>query len=245
VRLRVATYNVHKCRGVDGRVRPSRIARVLREIGADVVALQEVVSAPGGDREHDQARFIAEELGLEMSLGSVRKLRGGEYGNVVLSAFPLGPGCRHDLSVAGREARGCLQSDVRLRDGTLLHVFAVHLGTSLRERRQQGRLLLEAVRSAGRDDAGPRIVLGDFNDWTSGLEAPLLAARFRAVDLRAHLRRRRTYPGLLPLLHLDHIYYDDGLELRGLVLPRTATALVASDHLPLVADFEVRAAARG
>jgi endonuclease/exonuclease/phosphatase family metal-dependent hydrolase len=244
VRLRVATYNVHKCRGLDGRVRPSRIARVLREIAADVVALQEVLSVPGRGREHDQARFIADELGLEMQLGPVRSLRGGEYGNVVLSTFPLGPGCRHDLSVAGREARGCLQSEVRLRGGTLLHVFNVHLGTSLRERRQQARLLLEAIRSSGRDAEGPRVVLGDFNDWTAGLASHLHTARFRSVDLRSHLRRRRTYPGLLPFLHLDHIYYDDGLELRGLVLPRTPIALVASDHLPLVADFEVRASPR-
>jgi endonuclease/exonuclease/phosphatase family metal-dependent hydrolase len=240
VRLRVATYNVHKCRGLDGRVRPSRIARVLREIAADVVALQEVVSVPGRGREHDQPRFLAEELGLEMQLGSVRSLGDGEYGNVVLSAFPLGPGCRHDLSVAGREARGCLQSDVRLPGGTPLHVFAVHLGTSLGERRMQGRRLLEAVESARRDHTGPRVVLGDFNDWTAGLRAPLLAVGFRSVDLRAHLRRKRTYPGLLPFLHLDHIYYDDRLDLRSVVLPRSRTALVASDHLPLVADFEVR-----
>jgi endonuclease/exonuclease/phosphatase family metal-dependent hydrolase len=240
VRVRIATYNVHKCRGLDGRVRPSRIARVLRDIGADVVALQEVLSVPGRDREHDQPRFLAHELGLEMQLGAVRSLRGGEYGNVVLSAFPLGAGCRYDLSVAGREARGCLRADVRLEDGSLLHVFNVHLGTSLLERRQQVLSLLEAVRSAGREVTGPRVVLGDFNDWTAGLASHLRAAHFRAVDLRAHLRRRRTYPGLLPFLHLDHIYYDEGLELRGLVLPRTASALVASDHLPLVADFEVR-----
>ncbi len=240
MQLRVATYNVHKCRGLDGRVRPSRIARVLREIGADVVALQEVVSVPGRDPEHDQARFLADELGLEMQLGSVRPLRGGDYGNALLSAFPLGSGCRHDLSVAGREARGCLQSDVRLRDGTLLHVFNVHLGTSLRERRDQGRRLLDAVQTAGHEHTGPRVVLGDFNDWTAGLAEPLQAASFRGVDLRAHLKRRRTYPGLLPFLHLDHIYYDEGLALRGLGLPRSTTALVASDHLPLVADFEVR-----
>jgi endonuclease/exonuclease/phosphatase family metal-dependent hydrolase len=83
------------------------------------------------------------------------------------------------------------------------------------------------------------VVLGDFNEWTVGLASRLLASHFRAVDVRTHLRRAWTYPGVLPFLHLDHIYYDEGLELKALALHRTRTALVASDHLPLVADFRV------
>src|SRR5690349_20333658 len=84
MRLRVATYNTHKCRGMDGRVRPDRIAEVLREIGADIVALQEVLSIAGASREADQARFLAEELGLHFVMGENRRLRGGAYGNAVL-----------------------------------------------------------------------------------------------------------------------------------------------------------------
>jgi endonuclease/exonuclease/phosphatase family metal-dependent hydrolase len=234
----VATYNVHKCRGLDGRVRPARIAKVIRELGADVVALQEVLSTPGGRPEDDQPRFLAEELGLDMCFGAVRGQRGGRYGNLVLSALPLGPGRLYDLSVAGREERGCLRVDVRLGDGTTLHVFNVHLGTSLAERREQGPRLLEAVVRTSTDLVGPRVLLGDFNDWRS-LFVSLLAAHFRGVDLRAHLGSRRTYPGLLPLFNLDHIYYDERLELTGLRLHRTPKSLVASDHLPLVADFRV------
>ena len=143
--VRVATYNIHKCRGLDGRVRPLRIAEVLREVRADVIGLQEVLSLEGGRPEQDQARFLAEALGLEMRLGFVRPLRGGRYGNLVLSALPLGLGCSYDLSVAGREERGCLRADVHLGEDATLHVFNVHLGTSFVERRQQGPRLLEAV----------------------------------------------------------------------------------------------------
>jgi endonuclease/exonuclease/phosphatase family metal-dependent hydrolase len=234
----VATYNVHKCRGLDFRVRPARIAKVVREVGADVVALQEVLSVTGGRPEEDQPRFLARELGLDMRFGAVRSHQGGRYGNLVLSALPLGPGCLYDLSVAGREERGCLRVDVRLGEGTTLHVFDVHLGTSIAERRHQGPRLLEAVIRMSTDLAGPRVLLGDFNDWRS-LFVSLFAAHFRDVDMRAHLGSRRTYPGLLPLFNLDHIYYDEGLELSRLRLHRTPTALVASDHLPLVADFRV------
>jgi endonuclease/exonuclease/phosphatase family metal-dependent hydrolase len=120
---------------------------------------------------------------------------------------------------------------------TLVHVFNVHLGTSYRERRQQGmRLVSEAILLSGRF-AGPRLVLGDFNEWATGLTTRLLRGHLRSVDVRQHLRRRRTYPGLLPLVHLDHIYHDPELELTALRLHRTRRALMASDHLPLVAEF--------
>jgi endonuclease/exonuclease/phosphatase family metal-dependent hydrolase len=79
--------------------------------------------------------------------------------------------------------------------------------------------------------------MGDFNEWTSGLATRLLSAQLESADVRGHLGRWRTYPGLLPMLHLDHIYYDRSLHLERLRLCRTAKSLVASDHLPLVAEF--------
>ena len=82
-------------------------------------------------------------------------------------------------------------------------------------------------------------MLGDFNEWTHGLASRLLGEELESADLRQHLRTRRTYPGAFPLLHLDHIYYDRTLRLARLALHRSRTALVASDHLPLVADFRL------
>jgi hypothetical protein len=90
---------------------------------------------------------------------------------------------------------------------------------------------------------GVRVVLGDFNELTHGLASRLLSTHFQSVDIESHLRRSRTYPGLLPFLHLDHIYFDGRLTLERLVLHRSRTALIASDHLPLVADFRVDHAA--
>jgi endonuclease/exonuclease/phosphatase family metal-dependent hydrolase len=239
-RIRVLTYNVHKCRGMDARVRPTRILRVLREIDADVIALQEVLSLEGSRPEEDQARFLASELGFHHRLGTNRRLRGGAYGNVVLSRFPLSPGCNHDLSVGGHEARGCLRADVRLSETETLHVFNVHLGTRFHERRAQGQALVDPSILEPQDLRGPRVVLGDFNEWPPGITSRLLAARFRSVDIRSHLRKIRTYPGLFPLVHLDHIYFDGALDLEKLTLHRTSSSLLASDHLPLVADFSLR-----
>lgn len=113
-RFRVVTYNIHKCKGMDQRVRPERIVDVLREIDADIIALQEVLWIHGAESRDDQAHFIARELGLDICLGENRKLRGGAYGNVVLSRFPMIEACNHDISVRGREQRGCLRVKVDL-----------------------------------------------------------------------------------------------------------------------------------
>ncbi len=246
--IRVATYNVHKCRGLDRRVRPARIVEVLREIDADVIALQEVLSIEGGRGEENQAYFIAEELGYAHHTGENRKLRGGSYGNVTLSRLPIASeGHNYDLTWRGRERRGCLRTEMETRAGAL-EIFNVHLGTAYLERRFQARRLVEMLsdESARHGDisqrpAAARIVLGDFNEWTRGLASRLLAAHLESADLKTHLARRRTYPGLLPLVHLDHIYYDaHALELLRLTLHRSRPALVASDHLPLVADLTIR-----
>ena len=242
--LRIATYNIHKSRGLDHRVRPARIAKVLRELDADIVALQEVVSVSPAE-EQDQARFLATELGFHFRLGENRRLYGGAYGNLLLSRFPLLRTCNHDLTVGNRERRGCLRGDIDL-DGTPLHVFNVHLGTSFFERRHQARKLVSPDILCGTELEGVRLVLGDFNEWTRGLVSRLLAAHFHSADIKTHLGRSRTYPGVLPFLHLDHIYFDAGLKLERLRLHRSPSALVASDHLPLVADLrlEVEATAK-
>jgi len=235
--LRIATYNIHKCRGMDRRVRADRIAEVLSELDADLIALQEVVNVPG-DPLLDQAKLIAGELDYDYVIGEVRRLKGGPYGNATLSRLPIRSWEVLDLSWRDRERRGCLRVDIPM-GRKWLHVFNVHLGVAFLERRYQARRLVSAdvVNRPGR--RGPRIILGDFNEWTSGLATKLLATAFESVDIQLHLQRRRTYPGFLPVLHLDHIYYDPEITLESLAICRTRKALVASDHLPLVATFRI------
>lgn len=240
-RIRVVTYNVHKCRGLDGRVRVARIVQILRELDADIIALQEVLCVPGPEREGDQAQFIADGLGIHLAFGENRRLKGGGYGNLVLTRFPLRAARNYDISAPGREPRGCLRADIDLGGTGVLHVFNVHLGTSFFERRQQARKLMHAGILRHGDVTGARVVLGDFNEWTRGLASRLLDSHLERADARGHARRSSTYPGVLPLLRLDHIYFDPALGLERLTLYRSRTALVASDHLPLVADFRLLA----
>ena len=237
--LRIATYNIHKSRGLDGRVRPQRIVEVLRELDADLVALQEVVSRKGSGRERDQGRYFAEELGYYSAMGENRTHEGGVYGNVVLTRFPIDVLYNYDISTRGRERRGCLRADVRFGKERL-HIFNVHMGTAFFERRKQARHLLGREILESGELVGARIVLGDFNEWSRGLASRLFAARFHSADPRCYLGRACTYPGVLPFLHLDHIYFDPSLKLNRLNLHRSRKALLASDHLPLVADFTLR-----
>ena len=234
-RFRVVTYNVHKCRGLDRRVRPARIVDVLREVNADIIALQEVVSVEEKTPEENQAGFIAAALGFDYRLGETRRLNGGAYGNVVFSRLPITSMCNYDLSQPGREERGCLRADLEVRRDLTLHVYNIHLGTAYLERRRQARKLLDGDMLSGH--GGIRIVLGDFNEWTRGLTTKLLSRHFECVDARLHLGRSRTYPGVMPFLHLDHVYFDRSMKLEGAALHRSRTALMASDHLSIVADF--------
>jgi len=235
-RFRIATYNVHKCRGVDGRVHPERIARVLEELHADIVCLQEVVSHEGGARADHQADYLTGRLGLIGAMGETRKHRGGVYGNLTLSRSDFKLVRPIDLTIGAREQRVALRTDIRL-GGHVLHIFNVHLGTAVRERRQQAMRLVDRDLLRAIDISGPRMVLGDFNEWVRGLVTKTLVAEFHLTDLHAHLTRARSYPALLPMLHLDHIYFDHHLQVDKAFFHRSRLSMIASDHLPLVADL--------
>jgi endonuclease/exonuclease/phosphatase family metal-dependent hydrolase len=229
---------------VDGRVHPERVARVLEEVNADIVSLQEVVSHGGATIAKDkaqagvdhQADYLAGRLGLFGALGEARRHRGGAYGNVTLSRWDFKLVRPIDITIAQREQRVALRTDIRL-GGHVLHIFNVHLGTAVRERRQQATRLVDRDLLRAIDISGPRIVLGDFNEWVRGLVTKTLVAEFHLTDLRPHLPRARSYPALLPFLHLDHIYFDHHLRVEKAFFHRSRRSLVASDHLPLVADL--------
>jgi endonuclease/exonuclease/phosphatase family metal-dependent hydrolase len=235
VDFRVATYNIHRSRGMDRRVIPSRIADVLREIDADVIALQEVVGA--GPDGSGQAEAIGAALGMGWVMAPVRHLRNHLFGNVVMSRFPILHQSQYDLSWRTCEPRGCQRADLDLGESRLLHIYNVHLGTAVLERRYQAPRLAAFVHD--HRVTGPKIILGDFNEWMRGLATRTLSSLFKSIDIQPHLRRRRTYPGIFPVVHLDHIYYEGEVDVRSVELPRTRRALIASDHLPLVANLRV------
>jgi len=238
--VRVATYNIHKGRGLDRRVRIGRITEVLKEIDGDIIALQEVLSVEGKKPEDHQARFIAHELGFHYRIGETRRLRGGAYGNVTLSRFPFVHTYGYDITRPGREERGCLRTDLQIASNRVLQVYNLHLGTSYRERIFQVRRLFDSGILKPLGGKGRQIVLGDFNEWFSGFTSRMLKGHFNSVPVPPLFGRSRTYPGFLPLVHLDHIYFDEGMDVVKVMVHRSRKAVVASDHLPIIVDFRVQ-----
>lgn len=239
-RFRIAAYNIHKCRGFDMRIVPERILAVLMELEADILCLQEVVNAPDGPLQFDQAGQIERAFpGYTCAFGVNREYRGGTYGNLILSRLPMHSWRNHDLSRPRREPRGVLQATVEMPDGPTIHLFNVHLGTGHMERRYQARKLMNPELLQQPERAGPRLVVGDFNEWTRGLTTRLLSDEFQSFRPRHIARLPKTFPGMLPLVTLDHCYYEPPLHLEATRLWRTRKALFASDHLPLIAEFSV------
>jgi endonuclease/exonuclease/phosphatase family metal-dependent hydrolase len=231
--MRIVTYNIHKGRGMDGRTSIKRIASVLGELEADIIAIQEVFAVC--DSHEGQVETIASELGLKAAFGCTRHHRNRPYGNAILSRWPILESREMDISWHRRERRGCIRADLKTPRGTL-HVFNIHMGTSYFERRHQVRSLL-ASKQLHADLAGPRVLVGDFNEWIRGLTTRMLSEKFESLNLELHVRRRRSYPGLLPILHLDHIYFERPLHVERAELVCTRLSRIASDHLPLVATF--------
>jgi len=229
--LRIATYNIHKAKGMDRRTSIERIGRVLEEVDADVVALQETVV--------HHAHYLGDKLGYHVSMGEARKHEGSAYGNATLSRHQARSTSHTHVTVPGKEARCILRSDIPYSHH-ILHVFNTHLGVSFFERRKQALRLFEEDILTAVDIRGPRVVLGDFNEWTRGLVTKLLRKEFHEADIRRHLPRLRVYPMALPLLSLDHIYLDPHFEVKHAYFHLSMLSLLASDHLPLVADVALR-----
>jgi endonuclease/exonuclease/phosphatase family metal-dependent hydrolase len=238
--FRIATYNTHKARGFDLRIVPERIIKVALELDADILCLQEVIHVPDAKSNLNQAQQIAAAFpSFYSAFGINRQYRGGSYGNLTLSRFPILSMRNHDLSRRRREPRGVLQTEIEIAPGHAIQLFNVHLGTGHMERRYQARKLLNREVLLQPDLRGPRLVLGDFNEWTHGLTTRLMRTELRTFQPQHAVRFPRTFPGMLPFLSLDHCYYEPPLHLNTTKLWRSRTALIASDHLPLIADFKL------
>jgi endonuclease/exonuclease/phosphatase family metal-dependent hydrolase len=230
--LIVASYNIHRGVGLDRRRDLDRIAEVIGEIEPDIIGLQEVIREHGEDHA-DQAAYLASRLGMVLVMGRTRTHGAGIYGNAVLTRLAVVGAERCDLSRGDREPRGCLRVDLAV-DGTALHVFNCHFGLAFRERREQVSLLGEFIRT--RSLAGPRVLMGDFNEWHRG---PV--TRSLRLEFSSPMRRmRRTHPSMFPLFKLDRIYWDVELQGEEFHVHRSRRSRVASDHLPVVARLRLR-----
>lgn len=228
--LRIASYNVHGFVGTDGKRDVARIASVLRNIDADVIALQEVTFDGSAGDAAEPVEILAELSGYSSVCAPIQRHDGLPFGNAILTKLPMTGSRRICLSYEQREPRTALE--VSIETGARpLRVIATHLGLRPAERRFQVRRILEHV--AG-DEHSVTVLLGDFNEWfLVGRPLRWLHARFgRGPTVR-------TYPSRFPVLALDRIWVHPRRALERFDAHFTRECRYASDHLPVVAQIKV------
>jgi len=231
MQISLASYNIHGCIGRDGRYDRGRILDVLRELRADVFALQEVETVRGG---LDLLSYLAEGTGTTALAGPTLTLAEGHFGNALLTRFPIGNIERVDLTYHRREPRGALGADLDCGGGVKLRAVVTHLGLGPRERRFQVRRLLKLFRMP-RD--WPAVLMGDLNEWLLwGRPLRWLHAYFDRSPAVA------TFPARLPLFALDRILVHPQGGLASVTVHASRAARIASDHLPLKAQLRFTAA---
>ncbi len=226
--LRIASYNIHRAVGRDGRQEPERIAQVLGELQADVVALQEVSYRT--ETVGDVLEYLAAATQAQAIESATLRDERGPYGNGVLSRVPIAKLNRLDLSFGSREPRGAIELALTAH-GVQAQVIATHLGLRPGERRYQVDRILERLDAP---TASLQVVLGDFNEWLSwGRPLRSLNRAFGRMPAPA------TFPAHRPWLALDRIWVKPSNVVESLRAHRSPLAQIASDHLPLVAELKV------
>ena len=238
--LRVMTYNVHSCIGMDGKIDAARIARVIARARPDVVALQELDVGQMRSFGMDQAHLIARYLEMEFHFHPAIHIEEERYGDAILTHLPqrlvkagLLPG------LAGTEPRGALWVAIDVH-GRTVQLINTHLGLHPRERAAQVEALLGSDWLGHEDCREPVILCGDLNAVPSSPTCRKLGRQLIDAQIEARNHRpQRTFSSRFPSLRLDHIFISSGLEVSGIEVSNSELARVASDHLPLLAELRL------
>jgi len=237
--LRVATYNVHGCVGMDRQRSEKRIAEVIASISADVVALQELDLGRTRSAGVDQAQLIAEQLGWQRLFQPAMRNGDEQYGNAIISRFPVT--LSHTLELPGEGSWYCREKRVAIWAAAetelgRVHVINTHFGLGLAERFLQAQFLAQSLAPIAPHE--PLLLLGDFNSLPGARALAVLRNSLRSV--RALLPSAgpcRTFPTRFPTVAVDHIFVNASLQPTSLSAHRSPVARVASDHYPLVAEL--------
>jgi len=241
--LRIMTYNVHSCIGMDGKPSPERVARVIARYAPDVVALQELDVGRLRTRGMDQAHLIAHYLRMQFHFQPAIHLEGERYGDAILTHLPMRlikagllRGVPRKSSI---EPRGAVWVAIDV-GGEEIQVLNTHLGLLPSERNLQAEALLGTEWLAHPQCSGLTILCGDFNALPSSTACRRLRGRLKdaQMELMSH-RPKGTFPGRLLAARIDHVFVDSRFDVLNIEVPSTELTRVASDHLPLIVDVRV------
>jgi endonuclease/exonuclease/phosphatase family metal-dependent hydrolase len=220
------TWNIHGAHGRNPRFALDGVIGLIARHDPDVVALQEIDSRrPRAAGISEPFRALQSALGGHGVEAKSITTADGEYGQALISRWPIRNPEIHDISYKEREPRRAIRCEVVAPAGTA-RVIATHLGLSIAERRGQAQALTALIGQC----AGTTVVLGDFNDWFwAGSVRKVLAAQLPARS------RERTFPSRWPVFRFDRIYCRPVSALVRVGTDPAASGL--SDHLPVIADI--------
>lgn len=236
--LRVMTYNVHGCMGRDGKTAPHRIARIIARYSPDIVAIQELHMRDAAK----QAEIIADKLGMNFYFDSPSAPELGRIGNTVMSHFPMRlvrAAQLPKLSERSRllEPRGAVWAEIDF-EGQKIQVINTHLSLSSAEGLKQVKNLLGADWMGNEACVPPVIFCGDLNAFPDSKICGQLARKLKNVQ--GPSQRQRTLPSFYPLGLVDHIFISNEFEIKRVEVPHTELERVSSDHLPVIAELELK-----
>jgi endonuclease/exonuclease/phosphatase family metal-dependent hydrolase len=233
--LTFASYNIHKAVGLDGRRDPDRILAILREIDADVIALQETDRRFGRREAVLPRHAILSHTPWQVVPLAMTPDGMGWHGNTLLVRDGIEVIGAEPVQLPALEPRGAICAELRVA-GRLLRVVAMHLDLSGLRRRMQMRAVLAHLERSGHGHLGgdpggdPAVLLGDFNEWS--VRGGCLREFGRAWRV---LAPGRSYPARRPLAQLDRIVVSPGWQVLGTGVHHSVLAARGSDHLPVYA----------
>jgi endonuclease/exonuclease/phosphatase family metal-dependent hydrolase len=232
VQLTFASYNIHKGVGLDGRRDPERVIAVLRELHADVIALQEA-DRRFGERESVLPKALLDDTPWRAAPVAKRARSLGWHGNALLVRRDIEIAHAEPLDLPALEPRGAVCADLVV-DGRPLRVLGMHLDLSGLLRRDQIRAVLRHCRACA--SACPTVLMGDFNQWGRSTGA------FREFATGWHVPTLgNSFPSRRPIAPLDRIVHSPEWTCQDAAVHHSAIAVAASDHLPVRATLELRA----
>jgi len=240
---RIVSYNIHRCVGVDRKLDVGRVAATIAALEPDIVALQEVDVGRARSNGVDQAHEIAQRLKMTSHFNAALRVEEEQYGDAILTCYPERlvkaaplPNLNPRLKL---ESRGALWIAVDIH-GVTVQIINTHLGLVPREQQRQATALASYEWLRHAQCGTPTILLGDFNATMASVVYRTLTARLKdARRLTPSHQPTGTFPSRFPFLRIDHVFVSDGIKVTNMEAPYDPSTRIASDHLPLVMDFDL------
>lgn len=242
--IRVMTYNIHSCVGLDGRVRPERVARVINQYDPDIVAVQEVDCHRKRTSSHDQSKVIAEHLRMHHVFHAMFEEQSERYGIAIFSKHPVEVIKADYLTLAMperlREARGAIWVKVKIEGRRPFHFVNTHFGLGGNERMTQAKEVMGPGWLGNIPDDDPVILCGDLNSGPGSKVLKLFHYRLRDVQhMVPGFKPKCSFTSIRPFRRIDHIFVSSHFKVESVTVPKTSTSIMASDHLPVCAELSL------